>query len=117
MALHAPGSAFSHVTPPPSLRARLSYTYNEVAMLALNNVNPVTHAVANTIKRVVILLACVIFFKTPMTYAPLAHPHPAPAVTFSNPTSSVITPPLRPGHCARLSLDLISCDVTWLDLI
>merc|ERR1719172_382989 len=43
------------------------YTYNEVAMLALNNVNPVTHAVANTIKRVVILLACVIFFKTPMT--------------------------------------------------
>jgi solute carrier family 35 protein E1 len=43
------------------------YTYNEIAMLALNNVNPVTHAVANTIKRVVILLACVIFFRTPMT--------------------------------------------------
>ena len=36
-------------------------------MLALNNVHPVTHAVANTIKRVVILLACVIFFQTPMT--------------------------------------------------
>merc|ERR1719240_2435513 len=33
------------------------YTYNEVAMLA----------VANTIKRVVILLACVIVFQTPMT--------------------------------------------------
>ena len=43
------------------------YTYNEIAMLALNNVHPVTHAVANTIKRVVILLACVIIFKTPMT--------------------------------------------------
>ena len=43
------------------------YTYNEVAMLALNNVHPVTHAVANTIKRVVILLACVVFFRTPMT--------------------------------------------------
>ena len=43
------------------------YTYNEIAMLALNNVHPVTHAVANTIKRVVILLACVIMFKTPMT--------------------------------------------------
>ncbi|EOD05111.1 hypothetical protein EMIHUDRAFT_438986 [Emiliania huxleyi CCMP1516] len=43
------------------------YLYNEVAMLALNNVNPVTHAVANTLKRVVILLACVVFFKTPMT--------------------------------------------------
>ena len=36
-------------------------------MLALNNVHPVTHAVANTIKRVVILLACVIDFRTPMT--------------------------------------------------
>jgi len=43
------------------------YTYNEVAMLALNKVHPVTHAVANTLKRVVILLACVIFFHTPMT--------------------------------------------------
>ena len=43
------------------------YTYNEVAMLALNNVHPVTHAVANTMKRVVILLACVIAFQTPMT--------------------------------------------------
>jgi len=43
------------------------YLYNEVAMLALNNVHPVTHAVANTIKRVVILLACVLIFRTPMT--------------------------------------------------
>ena len=36
-------------------------------MLALNNVDAVTHAVANTIKRVVILLACVVAFRTPMT--------------------------------------------------
>ena len=43
------------------------YLYNEVAMMALNNIHPVTHAVANTIKRVVILLACVVFFQTPMT--------------------------------------------------
>jgi solute carrier family 35 protein E1 len=43
------------------------YLYNEVAMLALNNVHPVTHAVANTIKRVVILLACVFIFRTPLT--------------------------------------------------
>ena len=58
--------------PAPILKASIAtglyfYTYNEVAMLALNNVHPVTHAVANTIKRVVILLACVVFFKTPMT--------------------------------------------------
>ena len=45
------------------------YLYNEIAMLALNNVHPVTHAVANTIKRVVILLACVFIFKTPMSKA------------------------------------------------
>ena len=36
-------------------------------MLALNNVSPVTHAVANTLKRVFILLACVLVFRTPMT--------------------------------------------------
>ena len=43
------------------------YLYNEVAMIVLNTVHPVTHAVANTLKRVVILLACVVFFQTPMS--------------------------------------------------
>jgi len=43
------------------------YAYNEVAFLALGKVNPVTHAVGNTIKRVVIIVASVIAFKTPMT--------------------------------------------------
>jgi len=43
------------------------YAYNEVAFLALGAVNPVTHAVGNTIKRVVIIVASVIAFKTPMT--------------------------------------------------
>jgi len=43
------------------------YAYNEVAFLALGKVNPVTHAVGNTIKRVVIIIASVIAFKTPMS--------------------------------------------------
>lgn len=43
------------------------YAYNEVAFLALGMVNPVTHAVGNTIKRVVIIVASVIAFKTPMS--------------------------------------------------
>jgi solute carrier family 35, member E1 len=43
------------------------YAYNEVAFLALGRVNPVTHAVGNTIKRVVIIVASVIAFKTPMS--------------------------------------------------
>ena len=43
------------------------YLYNEVAFLALGRVNPVTHAVGNTIKRVVIIVASVIAFKTPIS--------------------------------------------------
>ena len=43
------------------------YAYNEVAFLALGRVNPVTHAVGNTIKRVVIIVASVIAFKTQMS--------------------------------------------------
>jgi len=43
------------------------YSYNEVAFLALDSVNPVTHAVGNTIKRVVVILASVLFFGTQMT--------------------------------------------------
>ena len=45
------------------------YLYNEVAFLALGRVNPVTHAVGNTIKRVVIIVASVIAFKTPISCA------------------------------------------------
>jgi len=43
------------------------YAYNEVAFLALGKVNAVTHAVGNTIKRVVIIVASVVAFKTPMS--------------------------------------------------
>jgi len=43
------------------------YLYNEVAFLCLDNVHPITHAVGNTIKRVVIILASVVVFGTKMT--------------------------------------------------
>jgi len=43
------------------------YLYNEIAFLALGRVTPVTHAVANTMKRVVIIVASVIVFNTPVT--------------------------------------------------
>lgn len=36
------------------------YLYNEVAFLALDSVHPITHAVGNTIKRVVIIGTCYI---------------------------------------------------------
>jgi solute carrier family 35 protein E1 len=46
---------------------RFYYLYNEVAFLALNEVAPVTHAVGNTIKRVVIILASVVVFRNPLS--------------------------------------------------
>lgn len=43
------------------------YTYNEVAFNTLDNVAPVTHALGNTIKRVVIIITSVLVFGTKMT--------------------------------------------------
>jgi solute carrier family 35 protein E1 len=43
------------------------YLYNEVAFLTLDAVAPVTHALGNTIKRVVIILTSVVVFGTKMT--------------------------------------------------
>jgi solute carrier family 35 protein E1 len=43
------------------------YFYNEVAFICLNNVAPVTHALGNTLKRVVIILTTVFVFGNPMT--------------------------------------------------
>uniref|UniRef100_A0A7S0ZCN0 Sugar phosphate transporter domain-containing protein n=1 Tax=Timspurckia oligopyrenoides TaxID=708627 RepID=A0A7S0ZCN0_9RHOD len=43
--------------------------YQEVAFLALNSVHPVTHAVANTMKRVVIIITSIFVFQNPVTLA------------------------------------------------
>eukprot|EP00921_Rhytidocystis_pertsovi_P012927 GHVQ01020983.1.p1 GENE.GHVQ01020983.1~~GHVQ01020983.1.p1 ORF type:complete len:547 (+),score=89.54 GHVQ01020983.1:79-1719(+) len=43
------------------------YLYNEVAFGALERVHQLTHAVANTLKRVVIIVATVIVFRNPVT--------------------------------------------------
>ena len=43
------------------------YTYNEVAFYTLDAVHPITHAVGNTIKRVILILFSVVAFGTPMT--------------------------------------------------
>ena len=78
------------------------YLYNEVAFLALGRVNPVTHAVGNTIKRVVIIIASVIAFKVREAGRPRAradtHPkrpssprHPAPPLTLSPPLQTPIS--------------------------
>ena len=50
-----------------SISGFLYYLYNEVAFLALSEVAPVTHAVTNTVKRVVIILASVIVFRNPVS--------------------------------------------------
>jgi solute carrier family 35 protein E1 len=45
----------------------LFYLYNEVSFKALNNLNPVSHALANTLKRVVIIVSSVLFFGEKIT--------------------------------------------------
>jgi len=43
------------------------YLYNEVAFIALDKVSPITHSIANTIKRVCIILATVLVFGNKLT--------------------------------------------------
>merc|ERR1740138_1710255 len=43
------------------------YLYNEVSFYTLDSVHPITHAVGNTIKRVILILFSVVRFGTPMT--------------------------------------------------
>lgn len=45
------------------------YLYQEVAFKALDSVHPITHAVANTVKRVVIIVTSIIVFNNPITKA------------------------------------------------
>ena len=45
----------------------LFYMYNEVSFRTLNKVHPVTHAVSNTVKRIVIILSSVVVFNNKMT--------------------------------------------------
>lgn len=45
------------------------YLYQEVAFKALDSVHPITHAVANTVKRVVIIITSVFVFQNPITKA------------------------------------------------
>jgi solute carrier family 35, member E1 len=41
------------------------YLYNEVSFMALSKVSPVTHSVANTLKRIVIIVVSTIVFGAP----------------------------------------------------
>jgi solute carrier family 35 protein E1 len=43
------------------------YLYNEASMVVLNKINPVSHAIINTLKRIVLLFVCILFFNTPLT--------------------------------------------------
>eukprot|EP00929_Paragymnodinium_shiwhaense_P007359 TRINITY_DN111263_c0_g1_i1.p1 TRINITY_DN111263_c0_g1~~TRINITY_DN111263_c0_g1_i1.p1 ORF type:complete len:481 (-),score=102.80 TRINITY_DN111263_c0_g1_i1:117-1559(-) len=43
------------------------YAYNEVAFQALGELDPVSHAVSNTMKRVVIIIAAIFVFRNPVT--------------------------------------------------
>ena len=62
-----PGLTAKYLWTNSLLAGAFYYLYNEVAFLALGRVNPVTHAIGNTVKRVVIIIASVIAFKTPIS--------------------------------------------------
>lgn len=66
-AARAAGNSVKYLSVTSLLAGAFYYLYNEVAFQALGRVNPVTHAVGNTIKRVVIIIASVIAFKTPIS--------------------------------------------------
>ena len=42
------------------------YLYNEVSFQALNDIHPVSHALANTLKRIVIIITSFLAFKNPI---------------------------------------------------
>merc|ERR1711988_1147377 len=63
----AAGQSKFHLWLHISLSGIFYYLYNEVAFLALDSVAPVTHAVGNTFKRVVIIFASIFVFNTKMT--------------------------------------------------
>lgn len=44
------------------------YCYNEVAFWILGSIHPITHAVGNTIKRVVIIMAAIAILKSPINF-------------------------------------------------
>ena len=69
------------------------YLYNEVSMYTLDSVHPITHAVGNTIKRVILILFSVVRFGTPMT-----------AQRFAPPAAR----PLSPAHGPALGTALCS---------
>ncbi|CAM8879835.1 unnamed protein product [Rhodiola kirilowii] len=51
-----------------SLLAALSFhAYQQVAYMILQRVSPVTHSVANCVKRVVVIVSSVLFFRTPVS--------------------------------------------------
>jgi solute carrier family 35 protein E1 len=43
------------------------YCYNEVAFWILSSIHPITHAVGNSLKRVVIIIASVVILKAPIS--------------------------------------------------
>ncbi|KAK1370277.1 Phosphoenolpyruvate/phosphate translocator 2, chloroplastic [Heracleum sosnowskyi] len=43
------------------------HSYQQISYMILDKVSAVTHAVANCVKRVVLIVACVIFFQTPVS--------------------------------------------------
>ena len=59
--------SISHIMNMAVLAGFSYYSWNEVAFMALGRVQPITHAVASTLKRVFVIITTVIVFKNPVS--------------------------------------------------
>lgn len=77
------------------------YLYNEVAMYALDAVHPITHAVGNTVKRVILILFSVLAFGTSVTPQSIAGSAVAIAGVFAYSVAKTLVKPTKPhAHTA-----------------
>lgn len=66
-----PDAAWRGASPRPGLLSQVSY-------LVLQRVTPVTHSVGNCVKRVVVIVSSIIFFRNPVRRATTARAAPSP---------------------------------------
>ncbi|XP_047952514.1 phosphoenolpyruvate/phosphate translocator 1, chloroplastic-like [Salvia hispanica] len=65
--LQAAGLNVNEIYTRSLLAALCFHAYQQVAYMILQRVSPVTHSVANCVKRVVVIVSSVLFFRTPVS--------------------------------------------------
>ncbi|KAI3684515.1 hypothetical protein L6452_33739 [Arctium lappa] len=66
--LQSAGLNLKHVYVRSLLASICFHTYQQVAYMILQRVSPVTHSVGNCVKRVVVIVSSIFFFRTPVSF-------------------------------------------------